>query len=239
VAWEAVIAGGTWTARPCLRLVRLGFDTPRPADLDLDASVEYRITGLKSLDPHVRRWSARSLADMGRKAEAAVPALIRALDDPDPETRSWAEGLSQVVGPKTLPLLVSAMTAKSPRVRVLVIMVCGQLKGQGKAVTPALVKMLGDHDAVERGDPRFGGMKVCKAAVIALGNHGPSAAKAVPALTAALKSEDATLRWLAAEALGRIGPDAKQAIPALKQLLNDPDNVVRINAAESLKRIQR
>ena len=94
------------------------------------------------------------------------------------------------------------------------------------------------NEAVE-GEPRFRGLRVCTAAAIALGNHGASAVEAVPALTAALKPNDATLRCLAAAALGRIGPDAKQAIPALKKLLNDPDKVVRINAAESLKLIKR
>src|SRR5262249_1949350 len=118
IAWEALLpaeAGG-WAARPCLRLIRLGFDAPRPTNLDLDASVEYRWAGLTRRNPVVRRWSARVLGGMGTKGEVAVPALIRALDDPDAQTRSEAGGaLGQVVSPKTLPRLLSAMTTKSPR----------------------------------------------------------------------------------------------------------------------------
>jgi hypothetical protein len=241
VTWEALLAAqaSAQAARPCLRLVRLGFDAPRPADLDLDASVEYRLAGLKSREPFARWWSARLLGDMGRKAEAAVPTLIRALDDPDPLTRSEASGaLGQVVGPKTLPLLLSALTSKSPRVRVAVISACGSHKNQAKAIIPALVKLLKDYETVE-GEPRFKGLKVCQAAAIALGNHGPSAAEAVPALVEALKSDDAVLRILAASSLGSIGPRAKAAVPALKEALNDPEKRVREVAAESLKKIQR
>src|SRR5439155_8055679 len=205
VAWEVLLPAGAGAVRPCLRLVRLGFDVPQAADLDLDASVEYRLAGLGSRNPLVRQWSARVLPHMGAKAEEVVPALIQALDDPDPETRDAARGgLEQVVGPKTVPLLLKAARGKSIRVRVAVALVCGQLAGQGKVVTPTLVKMLEDHDEAVDGDTTLRGLRVCHAAAIALGNHGPAAGEAVPALTAALKSDDALLRRLATFSLGRI-----------------------------------
>ncbi|MBI1916373.1 MAG: HEAT repeat domain-containing protein [Planctomycetes bacterium] len=242
VAWEALVPaddlGWARAARPCLRLVRLGFDAPRPADLDLDTSVQYRLAGLGSRNPDARRWSARVLERMGTKAEVAVPALIKALDDPDTDTQHAAcDALRQVVGPKTFPLLLTALTARNPRVRVAVISVCASRKEQSKAIVPALIKMLKDYEV--GGEPRFGGLKVCQAAAMALENHGASAVEAVPALAEALKSGDALLRCLAARALGSIGPGARGAVPALKEALNDPEKGVRDTVAESLKKIQR
>ena len=49
----------------------------------------------------------------------------------------------------------------------------------------------------------------------ALGNIGPEAKGAVPALTKALQDESCIVRMRAASALGRMGPEAKQAVDSL------------------------
>ncbi len=55
-----------------------------------------------------------------------------------------------------------------------------------------------------------------------MGQIGPAAPKeAVPALIAALKDEDRSVRWIAASALGKIGPVAKEAVPALEAAARD------------------
>jgi HEAT repeat protein len=242
VLWEALVPGesGARAARPCLPLVRLGFDAPRPANLDLDTSVEYRLAGLKSRNRDVRRWSVRLLERMGRKAEAAVPALLEALYDPDEEMRIDVEWpLSQMIGPRMLPRLLALAQDKDPRVRVAVVCICGQLVEQSPAVVRTLIQALQDHAEANFGSPRRGKFRVSLAAASSLGNLGPRAREAVPALAAALKSDEARLRHQAAFALGRIGPAARGAIPALKEALNDRDKDLRLIAEESLKKIQR
>lgn len=63
-----------------------------------------------------------------------------------------------------------------------------------------------------------------KAATYELGEYGPAARKAVPALLRALISEDDAVRETAARSLGSIGADPQEVIPVLTQYLID-DNV--------------
>jgi HEAT repeat protein len=70
-----------------------------------------------------------------------------------------------------------------------------------------------------------------------LAKYGPDAAMAVPALTAALSSEDLFLRQSAALTLGKIGPASKKAVGVLRHLLTDPDAKVRENAVFALGEI--
>src|SRR5262249_52763848 len=69
VVWEAFSLGGDVRfVAPCLNLVRLGFDAPRPADFDLERSVEHRIKGLRNKSAWVRYSNALMLEKMGEKA---------------------------------------------------------------------------------------------------------------------------------------------------------------------------
>ena len=77
-----------------------------------------------------------------------------------------------------------------------------------------------------------------RAAAHALGQIGPEAKAAVPALMELLKDTDSELRWLAALALGQIGPEAKAAVPALMELLKDEEEKVYREAAEALGKIK-
>jgi HEAT repeats len=63
-----------------------------------------------------------------------------------------------------------------------------------------------------------------KAATYELGEYGPAARKAVPALLQALIGEDGAVRETAARSLGSIGADPQEVIPVLTQYLID-DNV--------------
>ena len=60
-----------------------------------------------------------------------------------------------------------------------------------------------------------------------LGEIGPVAKDAVPALIIALKDKDKQVRGNAAVALGKVGPSAKDAVPALTVALKDKDVEVR------------
>jgi HEAT repeat protein len=72
-------------------------------------------------------------------------------------------------------------------------------------------------------------------AVHALGEAGPAAAEAVPALIALLGQKD--LGADAATALGKIGPAAKEAVKALTDATGSSDRRLRLEAAAALARI--
>ena len=74
-------------------------------------------------------------------------------------------------------------------------------------------------------------------AASALGDIGPAAASAVPALSNALEDEEWIVRSAAAMSLGGIGPPAKSAVSALTNALEDEDEDVREEAASALGKI--
>jgi HEAT repeat protein len=71
----------------------------------------------------------------------------------------------------------------------------------------------------------------------ALGDLGPDAREAVPALRAALRDEYEMVRENAAEALGDMGPAAKLAVPELISTMRDSVVPVREAAKEALRKI--
>ena len=82
--------------------------------------------------------------------------------------------------------------------------------------------------------------KIRHAAVVILGEIGPTAARAIPDLSKVLKSQYPELVSASAVALGRIGPAASSAVPALTDCLvhtphNDPE--VKRAAVLALARI--
>jgi HEAT repeat protein len=78
-----------------------------------------------------------------------------------------------------------------------------------------------------------------KQAVFKLGNVGPTQAEALPAVTKALKDQDAAVRREAILALLKFGADAKAAAPILAELRNnDRDAQVRKYAALALDKLR-
>lgn len=103
-----------------------------------------------------------------------------------------------------------------------------KLDADTKAKVAALIENLKDEDEQVRRD-----------AATALGDIGPAAKDAVPALIVALKKDaDEDVRRNVATALGEIGPMAKGAVPALIiALKKDVDEEVRRNTAIALGEI--
>jgi HEAT repeat protein len=64
-------------------------------------------------------------------------------------------------------------------------------------------------------------------------------APALPSLTTALQSPNASLRWRVASVLGDLGPEAASAVPNLMVALQDPDPQVRLYATLALGNIGR
>lgn len=79
-----------------------------------------------------------------------------------------------------------------------------------------------------------------KTAAFKLGNAGAIDPAVLPALTAALHDDDATVRLEAIVALAKIGPQAREAAGALENLRhNDPVEQVRATAARGLEALGR
>lgn len=161
-------------------------------------------------DREIREHAALALARIGPPAKAAVPALIKVLQDEkaDDGVRGAAARALAAIGPdagEAVPALVAAL--KQPR-QALVEPVFHALAEIGKSAVPALVGLLQDKNPYLR-----------QQAARALGEIGREALPAVPALTTALKDQDRALSAQAAEALGRIGPGAAEVVPELAALL--------------------
>ena len=151
----------------------------------------------KGGDP-LRIAAMQALGSFGSAAAPAVPALIRALGDPDLRIRWFAIESLALIGPEAraaVPSLIEALRSKD-------VADAGVLRGNG-------VFMFG---AMDDGPIRL-------IAAEALGRIGPDAKAAIPNLIAALSGPDSRVRSEAARALGGIGPAAAPAIPELIRIL--------------------
>ncbi|HEY7890216.1 MAG TPA: HEAT repeat domain-containing protein [Steroidobacteraceae bacterium] len=141
---------------------------------------------------------------------ASVPALARALRDPDPEMRRNVAVALDVVGGGWWHF---------PD---------GDSKLDLRPALPALLAALGDSDS---------GVRAWASQDIS--DIGEAAATAVPRLRAMLRSDDAESRGSACSALGGIGFAARGALADLQQALNDPSPEVRQAARDAITRIGR
>jgi HEAT repeat protein len=214
-----------------LGLVRLGFGPYRSPGFDLD-TVAYRIKALKSKDVAARRLAASYLEEHAPVAEAAIPALALALDDPDAMVAKSAGDALAKTGRATIPVLITALRHKNPQVRLRAAFCLWYYRGEGKEAQSALIETLKRDESP---DVRW-------RAALALGFKGPGARDAVPHLLEALKDkskgkESDRVCEGAISALEEIGPDAEAAVPTLLGLLAGKDRELRSHAAGALGRI--
>jgi HEAT repeat protein len=72
----------------------------------------------------------------------------------------------------------------------------------------------------------------------ALGQMGPQAREAMPALIQALQDREPLVRDAVADAIGCIDPQAPDAVLGLMQALADTNSFVQTTAAKALKKIE-
>ncbi|MEE3219587.1 MAG: HEAT repeat domain-containing protein, partial [Planctomycetota bacterium] len=89
----------------------------------------------------------------------------------------------------------------------LLIVPATAVQQQGLSTKQWIVKLADDDKQVRR------------RAAYALGQMGPAAAGAVPALTTAADDRNIEVGWYALQALGRIGPAAAAAVPEIIRIL--------------------
>ena len=135
----------------------------------------------------------------------AVPAIMAALQDPDPQLRRQAaQSLGELRSPRAFHVLVDALREDADvEVRKMGAAALGSLR-DGRAYRP-LVRILTDRDE----DPRVRG--VAAEALAALSHRN-----AVAPLVAALSDPSAEVRFWAAFALGQLR--STRAVTKLKRL---------------------
>jgi HEAT repeat protein len=155
--------------------------------------------------------ATHALVMVGLSADAAGPALLKALTDcEEPLKRHIIRALPAVgADPQAaVQALQRELGADSRELRLSAIAALGEF---GAAAAPAvsdLADQLSDADLL-----------IQRTAAAALGKLGPAAAPAVSRLVAALRDDDGAVTVEAAQALGMIGP---AAVPPLIALLEDP-----------------
>jgi HEAT repeat protein len=195
-----------------------------PAAVDVDAVLKRAKLGLKDSDPQARRRALEELGRLGPAASPAVPLMVEALDDHEPETRRLAaqaeDADAEVRGRAVLGLTGLGRDAPDAAGSLLAILRRGSeverqraaqaLARIGKpALQPLIETLKNDKDSGARA-----------AAAFALGQMGPLSATALPDLTAALRDGEERVRGSSASALARLGPAAKGAIPPLVEMVS-------------------
>jgi HEAT repeat protein len=217
--WEDFTGGHNLRrVRVCLPLVRLGFDQPAAAPLDLDAPA-YRVKGLKDKDPEARWRAAQFLKELGPKAAAVLPELAEALKAEDPDV-SWqvAEILGKL-GPKAAPVIPELVEALADSDWRVVEAAFGALEGIGPTTLPAILEALQDKRALVRAHA-LGVLNNWKYR----GQIPKGEIKSVVRkMLAAVHDEDAFVRRSAVSSLKFFADDSDEVLPALVAALKDKE----------------
>jgi HEAT repeat protein len=226
------------------------------------------IRGLGAANPpEARELAAHALERIGPKANAAVPPLIKALDDKNPRVRKEVVSALGRINDKSAvgPLVRRFKSDPDDLVRLEIVGSLADLGPKAAAAIPVLIDEMRqmEHDlrfdfilpdalawigseAVRPltevlNNPKESPVVRSRAAYaffrMALASGRKTTLPAVPALTRAVRDPDLYVRVRSMWALGAMGPLAKDAIPALKAAQADPNGSVRRAATEALKRI--
>jgi HEAT repeat protein len=206
---------------------------------------------LRGLDPAVRRL-ARGITDRYAKIRLeslefleqlvragasphpeAVPALIRALSDPDrfvrwaaARTLGWYSREKPAEPDRAVPALAHLLADGDLDVRLIAAATLEIYGPAAGAAVDALIK------STQAGDNEI--RQAAMRALLAVGKKGQ---KAIPTLIGLLTNSEEAVRQAAAETLGQFGPAARAALPALRRALHDSDRNVRRAASEAIVNI--
>jgi HEAT repeat protein len=174
---------------------------------------------LQSKDSIERQKAAVALAQLGPGAKDSVPALMKALEDPEEDVRRRIPYALGKIGPAAkpaVPALIARLKDKSGEVRYWTALALGQIAPEADGVFDALKGMVKDP-------------KVGPAAATTLGLIKSKTKEVLPVLSDVLS--DATLRPYVTTILGRMGPIA---LPTLTPLLTSEDEDARTEALAAL-----
>lgn len=216
------------------------------------AAVPAVIASLKSGNARVRSQAASLLGRFKAGADAAVPELLRVLNEPlapgvgpfsgpdrilDPGCAA-ASALGRIApGSVEAKRVIAALTevARSGPVirRGWAAYALGEFGPAAEESVPVLIKVIEESTP----EPPTENEASAADALGKIAPDTPSADQAVAALLPVLESQVQASRIRAIEALGRFGPRAAAAVPRIRALKGDRDVEVRNAAARSLSAI--
>jgi HEAT repeat protein len=195
-------------------------------------------------DPRAKRQANRALVKLGSRSDAALELLLAAFPDADEETRGAIVGIigeinlppKERVGLFDFQFNLATATDKLGKVAERIVpLLDGALDDPASSVSETACQMLAAiRSPSEKGSlinalrsPRE---KTREEAAKALGNLGPKAGEAIPALVVALADKDPSVRQAAARALLYVGVGSNFAAGALaKAIALEPDDVDPFN----------
>lgn len=169
--------------------------------LACDSEVSEATRQLQDENAKVREQGARRLAESSRDISKSLPQLIRSLADDNQDVRRLAANALGDLGPKAkdaVPALVKLLEDSEENVRLVAAWALVNIDPENEAPVDVL------SQSAREGNPR---------SIVALGQLGPAAAEAVPALIRALQSEKSLVRLQVLKALEKIGPQPKPPCP--------------------------
>jgi HEAT repeat protein len=179
-------------------------------------------------DPKVRRAAYASLAYLGEAGKAAVPGLIEMTKDQDANTRSFALGCLERVGPPATVVAAArpALHDTDPSVRMSAATALGNLGSVAAAAAPDLLSLTKDANAQVR---ISSALAVCKAA--------PGHVEDVlPVIRAELTGSDLQNRVAAATAMLELPGQSAAALKVLREILETTKNGGdRLTAVQALR----
>ena len=206
---------------------------------------------LKNPDNEERRKAAQKLFELKEEAKVVTPDMIAALKkENDVFVKRFlikALGAAKADPKVAVPILAMMIKDSNPKLIEAAIDSLGSMGAKGVDPLANFIAPSKSADSKTKGkDEKKGGLKVDPVgdlvgkAAQSLGEIGPDAKPAVPALISALKNANARID--AANALGSIGPGAKEAIPKLQEIIEDKNTKRDKNFAKSvndaMKKIQ-
>jgi HEAT repeat protein len=174
-----------------------------------------------------RRQAALDLQQLGPKAEPAIPVLVTAMRDADPELRLRAAQALGAIG-KTknavVEALIVALRDENADVRRAAVDAFGRLDRFPMAAFPELIQKLGDKDSL-----------VC---VLTMSTFQTLGQLCTGALVKGLIDPDALVRHNVAMVLGTMGDESAYVKNALKRATLDKNAGVASAANRALERLK-
>ncbi|APW61738.1 sister chromatid cohesion protein PDS5 [Paludisphaera borealis] len=233
----------------CLRTLSFTF---KPPAVTL-AVVPVLIASLRSTDATVRSQAASILSAFSTDAVAAVPDLLRVLNEPHDAKVAlfgggpWAaepaceaaRALGRIApgtaeAKEVVAGLIAFTRSGPPSRHGWAAYALSDFGTAAEEAVPALVKLVNDHPL----DDRFDHEASVVLALTKIAPGTPSAGQAVAALLPGLQSKVWVSQIRALDALGRFGPSAAEAVPRIRALKDDPRAEVRRAAARALSDIE-
>lgn len=190
-------------------------------------SVSVLIVGLTSGDAASCIAAADILKGLGRKAQAAIPALRRCLNHSDLEVRKRSCEALGAIGPMAAEAVSSMVPLLSSDAdRDAVIEALGEMGPGARAALPHLLPLLAGLDKAGR-----------KRLTSTIENIGRANEKQVPLLIPLLTHLDPEVRFQTADLIAQLGSKAGLALPDFVALMGDSNNRVASLASQRVDQL--